>query len=109
MNFQQFDPSEILLPPLAHEFAHMVADILVAERFKTDAPLFLVHDAVIMLTIDLLEASELSSPKFHGMTDEIPLVVDNLEKRSSTASRMLYISKIATTALCLAYSSQHDN
>lgn len=109
MNFQHFDPNEILLPPLAHEFAHTVADILVAEKFKTDAPLFLVHDMVMMLTIDLLEASELSSPKYHGMTGEIPLIIDDTERRSSTASRMLYISKIATAALCLAYEAQHNN
>lgn len=108
MNFQDFDPEHIQLPPLAKELAHIISDLLIAERFNTNAPLFLVHSTIMTLTIDMLEASELSSPKFHGMTDEIELVVGNPLNRSAVANRMLYISKIATTALCLAYAELND-
>lgn len=106
MIFQDIEITRITLLPLADELAHSVADLLSEGPFNLDLPLVLIHDLAMTLTIDLLEASEVTSPKFHGITEEIELVITDCESRSAVANRMLYISQIATVALTIAKQNQ---
>ncbi|MEN8721798.1 MAG: hypothetical protein ABF335_02810 [Alphaproteobacteria bacterium] len=107
MIFQDFEITRITLLPLADELAHSVADLLSEGPFNLNLPLILVHDLAMTLTIDLLEASEVSSPKFHGLSDEIEAVITDCETRSAAANRMLYIAQIATVALTIAKQEQN--
>ncbi len=100
--FRKIPTVDYDLPPLALELVEAVASLIANSSAVLTLPLPLLHDLSFTMLIDLLESSELQSPKYHGMAEEIPALVTDGNVRSTVANRMLFLGQLASHALCRA-------